>query len=175
MAENNPQRPVDEKLDRESGVFTENDAREVGCDPGADRCAPEDNYGYDPGTRETGVPGTVDDVPLDFGQENQSPNDESLVYDEAVAEGGESADRADRREEQGTVDENELWEEQQPLMDEDDKTALRLQGFPEEDIPQILEAMADDAQEVVPDYGQGVSATGDSSTPDHGGFPEREE
>lgn len=176
MAENNPMRPVNEKLDREGGAFAENDAREAGCDPSTDQCAPEDNYGYDPGTRETGIPGTVDDVPLDFGQENQSPNDEHLVMaDEAVGSGGDSADRADTREETGSADENELWDEQRVLLDEDDKTALRLGGFSEEEIPRILEAMGDDAEEVASDYGNGLSATGEPNTPEHGGFPEREE
>ena len=103
------------------------------------------------------------------------PADEHLVLEAAVAPGGESQDLKDTREEQGTADENELLDNQQPLISEDKATALKLEGFPEEEVPDILGAMGDDAEEVTPDYGNGLSATGEWNTPEHGGFPDRNE
>lgn len=175
MADNDDtQRQFDEPLDREGGVFAENDAREVVCDE--DSCAPDDIYGTDPDAREgSDFPGTVDDRPIDFGEEVSSPNDQHLTPEGGVAPGGETRDREDRRDEQGSSDESELWQGQQVLVSEDAATGLRLQGFSEEEIPEILEAMGDDAAEVMPDYGEGVSASGDWNTPEHGGFPERED
>lgn len=70
----------------------------------------------------------------------------------------------------------ELWSKQIPLIEEDVDDGLKLDDFPEEDIPSIIDAMGDEAAEQVPESPNGVSATGSESpmTPDHGGFPERE-
>lgn len=68
----------------------------------------------------------------------------------------------------------ELWGRQSALIEEDEDDGLKLAGFPEDEIPSILDAMGDDAAEILPDSPNGTSATGAISEPDHGGFPERE-
>jgi len=68
----------------------------------------------------------------------------------------------------------ELWGKQRALIEEDEDDGIKLEGFPEEDIPRIMAAMGDDAAEVLSDYPGGVSATGSVNEPDHGGFPDRD-
>lgn len=67
----------------------------------------------------------------------------------------------------------DLWGKQIPLIQEDEDDGLKLNGFPEEDIPRILDAMGDEAADAWQESPNGDSATGDSNTPEHGGFPER--
>ena len=170
----NEQRPFDEKLDRDSGVFTEPDSHEVACDPDAEACAPDD-YVNDPAVREQGIPGTVDDVPLSFGIDVPPASDEHVVLEGATKPHGASKGKADAAEDVGNADESELWGEQKSLVEEDEVAGLKLGGFPEEEIPDILEAMGDDAADPLQDYPNGTSATGVWTAPDHGGFPERNE
>jgi hypothetical protein len=169
----NPQRLFDERLDREGGVFMEPDAKEIGCDPEELRCSPGD-YANDPEPRETGIPGTVDDTPLDFGLEIP-PADEHVVLEGAVESVGDSREATEGAEDMGSIDEKELWAAQDGLLEEDEADALVLDGFPEEVIPEILEAMGDDAADPLPDFPNGTSATGDWSATEHGGFPDRHE
>jgi hypothetical protein len=168
------QRPIDEHLDRESGVFIEPDGREVTCEPDADQCAPDD-YINDPGAREQGIPGTVDDEPLTFGIEAPGAADSHIVLEGATRPGGESEESTKAAEEIGSADEGELWGHQSALVEEDEIGGLKLKGFPENEIPEILDAMGDDAADPIQDFPNGVSATGDWSAPEHGGFPERKE
>jgi len=167
------QRQFDERLDRESGVFLEPDAKEVACDPEAEPCAPSD-YANDTDAPETGVPGTVDDAPLSFGLDNSAPADQHVVLEGATKPAGDSLEPADTAQDIGTADENELWSEQGTLVEEDEVGGLKLDIFPEEAIPEILDAMGDDAAEPLQDFPNGTSATGDWSAPEHGGFPERD-
>jgi hypothetical protein len=167
------QRPIDERLDRESGVFVEPDAREVACDPDEAACAPD--YVNDAGAPEEGIPGTVDDAPMTFGLENPPASDSHLVLEGATKPGGESKESEKAAEETGKADEGELWEQQVALVEEDEIGGLNLKGFPEEEIPEILDAMGDDAADPLQDFPNGVSATGDWSAPEHGGFPERDD
>ena len=168
------QRLFDEPLDRESGVFVEPDAREVSCEPDEAACAPDD-YASDPEPHETGVPGTADDLPLDFGLEIPPAADQHVVLEGTTHVGGESAEAVDTAEDQGAVDEQELWSEQAALLEEDEDGGLKLKGFPEEEVPDILQAMGDDASDALPDFPSGTSATGDWEAPEHGGFPDRED
>ena len=68
----------------------------------------------------------------------------------------------------------ELWGAQRPLIEEDVDEGLKLEGFDEDAIPHILNALGDDAAEPLQDFPNGTSATGSVNEPDHGGFPERE-
>lgn len=69
----------------------------------------------------------------------------------------------------------ELWGKQLPLIEEDEDDGLKLEGFSEELIAEVMEAMGDDAADPLQDTPQGTSATGSvTGEPDHGGFPERE-
>jgi hypothetical protein len=169
-----PQRPLSEKLDREGGVFVEPDAREVSCDPDEEPCAP-DEYVNDPENRSAGVPGTVDDLPLPFGVDESTAADQHLVMEGPTEPAGESREDAEAAEDQGAADEKELWAQQSQLFDEDKASGVNVRGFDEEEIPEILDAMGEDAEDVLPDSPGGTSATGDWTTPEHGGFPEHED
>lgn len=68
----------------------------------------------------------------------------------------------------------ELWSQQRPLIEEDTAEGLRLDGFSEDVVPRIIDAMGDDVAEPLQDSPSGVSATGTPFEPDHGGFPEHE-
>jgi hypothetical protein len=66
-------------------------------------------------------------------------------------------------------DEQSLWNAQRPLISEDRRTSIHLEGFSDEQANQIVEALGDDASEEA----QGGSATSADTFPEHGGFPER--
>jgi len=132
-----------------------------------------DDYANDPDEQDPGVPGTVDDVPLGFGVETQAPDDEHVVAEGATKLAGRSREKKEAREDSGKADEAELWRQQKALVEEDEATGLKLDGFPDEAIPSILEAMGDDAADPLQDFPNGTSATGDWTAPEHGGFPER--
>ncbi len=70
--------------------------------------------------------------------------------------------------------EPDLWGEQTALVEEDEDAGLKLEGFADGEIPEILEAMGDDGAEVLSDSPGGTSATGANEESEHGGFPERE-
>ena len=107
-----------------------------------------DDYVSDPNPHYAGVPGTDDDLPASYGEDPPSI-------------GGSPQD--------------ELWRLQTTLIDEDEKAGLKLDGIPPEIIPEILEAMGDDAGDPLDDAPNGTSATGLWGTPDHGGFPQRDD
>jgi hypothetical protein len=165
-------RPFDEKLDRESGVFIEPDAREVVTDDG--RAGAPDDYAHDPLVREAPSPGTVDDLPDAFGEQVTVPNDEHLVPEGPTRPAGHYGEPTRQVEgELGAADEADLWRRQRALIEEDEKTGLDLEGFAEQEAARVLEAMGDDAADPLQDYPNGTSATGFGNEPDHGGFPER--
>ncbi len=107
-----------------------------------------DDYTSDPSSGTSGVPGTADDVPPNYGEDPPAV---------------------------GGPPQSDLWQRQKALLDEDEKAGLRLDGFPTGEIPQILEAMGDDAGDPLDDAPNGTSATGLWGTPDHGGFPPRDD
>jgi len=169
------QRPFDEKLDRESGVFVEPDAREVGCGPNGEPCPPDD-FAEDPySSHAEAVPGTVDDVPLTFGVQLPKANDEHLVADARSHQSGSPAPAEEHEHPEGTADERDLWRQQKALVDEDEASGVDLSGFSDAQVAEIMNAMGDDAADALPDAPGGVSATGEGSEADHGGFPERRE
>lgn len=164
-----------EAQDTERGFVTEDlGERRVDCDEDTDRCAPDES---DPDLYTTrNIPGTVDDIPVSLGEQIPHAPEEHVVPADApvhtsVRQGGGGQDA----EPLGQDDEAALWRAQKPLIDEDEQGGYKLEGFDESAIPEILEAMGDDAAEPLAEYPNGVSATGSTNTPDHGGFPEREE
>lgn len=66
-------------------------------------------------------------------------------------------------------DEQDLWNAQRPLISEDRRTSLHLEGYADEQANAIVEAEGDDASEEA----QGGSATGSDVFSEHGGFPSR--
>jgi hypothetical protein len=115
------------------------------ADEKVDAMSPDD-YTSDPSPDTAGVPGTADDVSNEYGEDASSI---------------------------GGPPQGELWRRQKPLIEEDEKEGLKLDGFPDEEIPEILDAMGDDAEDPLDDAPNGTSATGLWGTPDHGGFPPR--
>jgi hypothetical protein len=114
-------------------------------------CDPDEDRcapGDEPYAEDRATPGTPDDIPYSLG--------------EATPERPGQAD---------------LWGKQQALIEEDDQNAYNLAGIPDEQIPDVLDAIGDDAAEANPELPEGTSATGSGSPlePAHGGFPEREE
>ncbi|NTW28980.1 MAG: hypothetical protein HGA39_06435 [Coriobacteriia bacterium] len=169
------QRPTDEKLDREGAVFMEPDSRKIGCDDDESSCAPDDFFEDPYADNATGVPGTVDDIPLSFGTITPAPDDAHLVEEGATHQTGRAAPAEEPEGEVGKRDERELWAEQKALIAEDEITGLKLKNFPEEHIAEILEAMGDDAADPLQESPNGTSATGAWGAPEHGGFPERKD
>jgi hypothetical protein len=168
-----PQRQFEEKLRLEEGFLEEPGGREVGCDPQEEQCAPSD-YVEEPFT-DDGTPGTADDLPYSLGVEEPPPADEHMVPDSGSQQIGHtrSFEQDSDKDELGSDEEKELWREQKPLVDEDERSGLKLEGFAQTDIPKIMDAMGDEAAEQLPDSPEGTSATGKGTEPEHGGFPQR--
>jgi len=94
-----------------------------------------------------------------------------------LIEGSKHADLVDdegRDIDMGQNSDPELWSKQLPLIEEDEDDGIKLAGFREELIPEIMDAMGDDAADPLQDAPDGTSATGSTNRPDHGGFPERD-
>ncbi len=119
-----------------------------------------DDYTADPESSSHIGPGTVDDLPLDYGQEMSEPADQHLIPDHAKLRRGECREDEIAREDLGLADEDELWSAQQGLLGEDAHSGLRLEGLAETRVDAVLDAMGDDAAETLPDSPEGTSATG---------------
>ncbi len=152
----------DEELVREGGVLvSRNGGHEVECND--DTCA-EDDYVEDP-VNDDGVPGTVDDVPYSYGVEVARAADETFEsLDRSPAKSWDvgmtgPADDGDEKP-LGEPEERELWRQQSALIEEAEAEEMHYAGLPESEIPEIVEASAEGAAEVLPDSPEGVSATG---------------
>lgn len=155
------------------GYFEQDhDVRDVQCEDDIDRCAPDD-FEADPETGH-GVPGTQDDLPYTLGDQRPNPADEHVVPDDAPVHASTRRHERDETGAQGDRDEADLWRAQKHLIQEDDEEGVRLEGFESEDVPEIMDALGEDAADALPDSPDGVSATGNGNEPKHGGFPERE-
>jgi len=154
--------PDDEEITREDGIlFSRSGHREVGCE-GA--CA-SDDYIADP-INDDGVPGTVDDLPYDYGLETSPAADQLLESIERAPASSWGVGRTGHPEEgdeppPGKPEERELWELQLPLIEEAEAEEKHVAGLREEDIPAVADASAEDAAEVLPDAPDGTSATAD--------------
>lgn len=153
-------REAAERLERSEGVLMEPGAgRHVGSDPAGGRYAPDD-YSADPYSTSRPGPGTVDDLPLDYGQEFPAPADQHLIPDHAPLRKGITRECVDVNEDSGRADTEELWSAQRALVEEDERSGLRLEGLDESRAGAVLQAMGDDAAEPLPDAPEGKSATG---------------
>ena len=127
--------------------------------PPAREHAPDD-YSSDPESASHVGPGTIDDLPLDYGQEMPDPADQHLIPNHARLRRGECREDEIAREDAGIADEDELWSAQRALVEEDERSGLRLEGLGEDRVQAVLDAMGDDASEALPDAPEGKSATG---------------
>ncbi|MDP2233403.1 MAG: hypothetical protein Q8K89_07190 [Actinomycetota bacterium] len=142
----------DNELEREAGVLASADGgHKTGC--AEDECAPDETV-EDP-INEPGVPGTVDDLPYDYGVETAQAADETLdsldgpparawrVGAPGPAEQGEPSTL-------GRPEERELWQKQQPLIEEGAINERAYADLNEEDVPEILEASGEIASCATP-------------------------
>ncbi|MCE5191230.1 MAG: hypothetical protein LLG08_05670 [Actinomycetia bacterium] len=156
----------DDELVREGGVLvSRSGGREVGCDE--DECAPDDDP-EDQGD-DDGIPGTVDDVPYSYGVEKARAADEIFEsFDRSPAKSwgvgvtGPTADGSERP--LGEPEERELWQQQRALIDESEAEQRHYEALREDDVANVAEASAEDAEEVLPETPEGVSATGSASS-----------
>lgn len=160
------QEQADEKLQYDTGVFYETGTHTAGGSSAPDDFVEEP---WEPG----GEPGTIDDIPYTMGVETPAPTDQLLTVTGPTRVAGSPA-KDETETVLGAPDERRLWEQQRQLIQEDVDDGLKLEGFSEDAIPGILDAMGDDAAETLSEYPNGTSATGSVNEPEHGGFPERE-
>lgn len=151
----------DDELTREGGVFV---SRGGGHGVGArDEEAPPDDWVEDP-THDGGVPGTVDDLPYDYGVETPLAADETFEGTESPTRGWDvgRTGRPDEGDETplGMPEERELWRLQRPLIEEVEAQEQRYAGLNEPDIREIVEVSGEDSGEPLPEAPDGVSATG---------------
>ena len=150
----------DEELVREGGVFvSRNGGREIEGDAGA-----ADDFIEDQGTGD-GVPGTVDDLPYDFGLETAVAADAILASEDTgeAVRAGVGATRADDDSEPtelGDPEERELWSQQRGLLEESADEDARYAGLSDDEIARFEAASGEDAAEDLPDAPGGTSATG---------------
>ncbi len=167
------QRPFDEKVTRDGGVFVEPGGREGGCDDDAAGCPPDD-YVEDAWTGDD-RPGTVDDIPYTMGVQIPDADDAHLVAEGGTHQSGRPARAEEPETELGGPDSRELWQLQKALIQEDEKDGIKLEGLSDEEAERVMEALGDEAADPLPDNPEGTSATGSPFGPEHGGFPERRE
>ena len=155
----------DDELVRQEGILvSRGGGHEVSP---SDEDSAADDYAEDPANNES-VPGTVDDLPYDYGIELPRAADATLpsldsppykswgVGATGPASEGEGLPL-------GTPDEFDLWSKQLSLIEESDAEERHFAGLAEADIPRVAEASAEDSAEVLPDAPDGVSSTGDVS------------
>ena len=167
----------DDSLEREGGVFVpRTGGRDVGCDDAQDRCAPDDVL--EDQVNDEHIPGTVDDMAYDYGTEEPAPTDQLLMtietgYVVGMGDVGETGYDEDMDEPAlGAPDERELWRQQRGLMDEDRAQPYGVAGTAADDVPAIERALGEDAAGPLVQSEEGTSATGSTSIPERGGFPE---
>ncbi len=153
---------ADNELVHEEGILVSaSGGHRAGCDD--DECAPDETV-EDP-INEPGVPGTVDDLPYDYGVETAQAADETFESLENPPSKARSVgatgpvDDAEPRE-LGRPEERELWNKQRPLIEESEINEREYGSLPEEKIAEIVAASGEDAEEVLPQSPDGVSATG---------------
>jgi hypothetical protein len=151
----------EEELVREGGVFV---SRSGGREADSEESRAADDYVEDPGTGD-GVPGTVDDIPYDFGLEKSSAADQ-LLESSMRGRGAQSgightgADDDSEPKDLGGPEERELWKKQRGLIQESADETARYAGLSDELIARVDAATGEDAADVLPDAPEGKSATG---------------
>lgn len=151
----------DEELVREGGVFV---SRNGGHEVHDDEMRASDDYIEDPGTGD-GVPGTVDDLPYDFGLETATAADQLLESGGRARGIGSKVGRTGADDDAdpaplGGPEERELWKKQRALIQESGDEAARYAGLGDELSARVDAASGEDAGEVLPDAPEGTSATG---------------
>lgn len=152
---------AEDALQREGGVFVPGTSGHRGDARGDDRA--QDDYVEDP-INEPGVPGTVDDLPYDYGVETASAADEALdSIDRTKAWQVGATGPADDRDPEalGRPEERELWSKQRALIEEAEANEREYGSLNESDLPRIVGSSID-AEDVLSETPDGTSATGSS-------------
>ena len=117
-----------------------------------------------------------DNIGHDVGCDDMA--DRCAEDDEPYSEGhhvpGTADDRPYSLAEDGSEPTDLLGQAERHLIEEDELEGIRLDPSQAEDAPRILDALGDDSADALPHSPDGVSATGDASLEDHGGFPPHE-
>jgi hypothetical protein len=159
-----------EKLERDGGVFVEPQHGQVDCNQPGNDCAPDD-YAEDPYAIDNRT-GTVDDANYSMGVELPNAADLHLVPEGRSHLHGKRAPDEEADTEPGTQDAAALWGAQQLLIQEDVGDGVHVpEGL---DGERVLGAMGDGEGPEAAEDAAPTSATGDPTTEDRGGFPERE-
>ncbi len=154
----------EEDLVREEGILVSHSSgREVGPE---DRDRTPSDYVEDPNA-DDGVPGTEDDLPYDFGVEIIEAADHVVNGPGHVNAGfggmGKTGSDDDADETPlGGPEERELWRIQRALIGESDAEEEHMRGLEDLDVERILDAEAEGAEDPLPDFPEGESATGAS-------------
>jgi len=117
----------------------------------------QDNRGHDVGCQDIADRCAQDDEPYSEGHHLPGTADDLPVS--MAEDGSEPADL--------------IGQAAKHLIEEDEREGLRLDPAQAQDAQEIMDALADDAAEAIPHSPGGVSATGDASVEEHGGFPPR--
>lgn len=157
------------KLEREEGVIRADGAgTDVGCEPAEAGCTSpemgEETSDDDP------VGGTPDDLPYTLGEETPDALDERMpnirpVHLDQVLHPPRSVSEDDEDPDADSGEERDLWDRMSTLSEQDEGIGSDLEGVSEEQAARIMNAMGDDAAEVLPQAPEGVSATGAGSEP----------
>jgi hypothetical protein len=166
----------DEELVADNGVYAEvNQGRDVDCGDDKAECAPDDIV-EDP-INDDNIPGTVDDLPYDYGVETPVAVDQELFVQSRGGRGGIGRTGSDpewTESELGAEDERDLWSKQRVLIDEDERESARDIGLDAAELEDAARAYGGDAAEPLPMNPDGVSSGGVAEMPEHGGFPSDE-
>ena len=151
----------DEQLVPGDGFFMEpGTGHHASCDDKAE-CAPDDVV-EDP-INDEGVPGTVDDLPYDYGVETPTAADQELHVSRDSGWGGvgrTGADQEGTEPELGAEDERELWSKQRLLIQGSEQEEARDLDLPDAEVPTAEDALGEDAADALPEAPDGGSATG---------------
>jgi hypothetical protein len=123
---------------------------------------------------DEGVPGTVDDLPYDYGVEIPTAADQELHVSRDSGWGGvgrTGADAEGTESELGTQDERELWSKQRLLIEGSENEEARGLDLSDAEVARAEDALGEDAAEALPMNPDGVSAGSGPDEPEHGGFP----
>ncbi|MDY0088460.1 MAG: hypothetical protein RBS78_07935, partial [Coriobacteriia bacterium] len=163
MADDGPRYWDDERLEQDEGTLIRTGSEAEGCDPVKDRCAP-DEVVEDP-IEDRHVPGTVDDLPYDYGVETPPAADQLYELIErpdaqAAWDVGETGP-ADEGEERplGKPEERELWSKQRTLIEISDDEEQHYRGLDPVRAEQLHDALAEDAAEPLTEAPEGSCAS----------------
>ena len=167
----------DEELVHENGVFAEvNAGHDVERCDDKDECAPDDIV-EDP-INDEHVPGTVDDLPYDFGVETPVAADQELFVQSRGGRSGigrTGSDPEGTESELGAEDERDLWSRQRTLMDEDERESAVDIGLDPVELEDAARAYGGDAGDPLPMNPDGLSSGGEADTPERGGFGDKDD